>query len=972
VTGERVAAGGDIDRNRPLRFRFDGRQYGGFAGDSLASALLANGVGVVGRSFKLHRPRGLLAAGVEEPNAIVTVGRGPGAGVNLRATEVELFDGLDARAVNCWPSARFDVAAINGLASRFLAAGFYYKTFMWPHWRLFEPAIRRAAGLGRPTREPDPVRHDELNAHCEVLVVGAGVAGLAAARAAARTGVRIILAEQSPRVGGALRWRDARIEGTPGKAWADQVAEDLANMPDVRVLTRTTAVGYFDHNTLALVQRPSPGESQSGLRLWRVRAAQVVLATGALERPLVFPGNDRPGVMLASAVRRYLFEFGVRAGHRLVVFTRHDDAYDLVEPWLAAGGEVAMLVDARVNGPADRIARLRDLGIEVRLGASVTCTRGTPILSAVDVQSCDGGSQRIRADVLAMSGGWNPALDLFRQSGGKAIWDPRIEAFRPLMSVQAERSCGAAAGTLDLSTAVADGEAAGSEAASGAPQRSPCAPAVDSERRPAWQVDAPGKAFVDFQNDVTAADIALATRENFVSVEHLKRYTTLGMAVDQGKTSGVNGLAILGELTGREIAQVGTTSARFPYTPVDLGAFAGLARGELFRPRRHMPAHGWHVARGAVFEEYGGWTRPSSYPREGETTLAAEQREALAVRQAAGLFDGSPLGKIEVVGPDAPRFLDLIYANVMSNLKVGRARYGLMLNDHGVILDDGVTARLAEDRFLVGTTGAGASRIAEWLEEWLQCEWPQLRVLTAPVTTAWGVATLSGPKARQILRAVGSDIDLAAESFPHMAFREGRVADIPARVFRVSYTGDLSFEINVPADRTEELWNRLMAVGAPSGLEPVGLDAWMLLRTEKGYLHLGGDTDGTTNALDVGWGHILKRKTDFIGRRSLIRREDQRGDRFQFVGLEPDDLTRPLPVGAHLRTPGEVMNGPTEGYVTSSGFSPHLARAVSLGMVRGGRSRLGERVQVVTEQGLRYAKIASPGVFDPSGARLNA
>jgi sarcosine oxidase subunit alpha len=707
------------------------------------------------------------------------------------------------------------------------------------------------------------------------------------------------------------------------------------------------------------------------MRLWRVRAAQVVLATGALERPLVFPDNDRPGVMLASAIRRYLGEFAVRAGARLVVFTRDDDAYELMAPWLAAGGQVAMVVDARTAVPMDRIAALRNLGVQLRSGASVTRTRGTPTLSAVEVRSQDGRSETVKADVLAMSGGWNPTLDLFRHSGGRAVWDARLEAFRPDISAQAERSCGAAAGIFDLAAAAADGEAAGREAASGATRRPRPVVSTDEGSGPSWRVDAPGKAFVDFQNDVTTDDIALAARENFASVEHLKRYTTLGMAVDQGKTSNVNGLAILGELTGRRISQVGATSNRFPYTPVDLGAFAGIARGELFRPRRRMPAHAWHEANGAVFEEYGGWMRPSSYRRSGESAGDAEQREALAVRRAAGLFEGSPLGKIDVVGPDAAQFLDLIYANTMSTLKVGRARYGLMLNDHGVILDDGVTARLAEDRFLVGTTGAGADRIAEWLEEWLQCEWPHLRVLTVPVTTAWGVVTVSGPRAREILQGAGVDLDLAAGAFPHMAFREGRVANIPARVFRVSYTGDLSFEINVAADRTEALWGRLIKSGAPFGLEPVGLDAWMLLRTEKGYLHVGGDTDGTTNALDVGWGHILKRKSDFIGRRSLIRPEDQRGDRLQFVGLEPDDPARPLPVGAHLRTPGGAMNAPSEGFVTSSGFSPYLARAVSLGMVRGGRTRIGERLQVITDQGTRHTTVATPCVFDPAGTRLN-
>ena len=699
MTGRRLPHGGLIDRSQPIAFTYEGRRLWGFAGDTLASALLASGISVVGRSFKYHRPRGLLAAGVEEPNAIMEVGLGARIEPNVRATEAELAPGLSARPVNCWPTVRFDLGAVNNLASRFIPAGFYYKTFMWPDWHLFEPLIRRAAGLGRPSTEPDPDHYGCRHAHCDVLVVGSGPAGLEAALAASRDGARVMLVEQDSRLGGSLLWSRGDIDGLPGPTWTARAAAELDGAPDTVVLTRTTAVGYFDHNSITLVERVTGDRASANLprqRLWMVRAKRVVLATGALERPLVFPGNDRPGVMLAAAVLHYLHRWAVLAGERAVIFTDNDSAYETAHALLDAGGGVVALVDSRTAPPEKLVRALRARQVDVQLGAEVVGTRGGPALSQVLVRRDDGSLARMAADLLAMSGGWNPTVHLFSQSGGRLAWDPTIAAFRPDVSVQAETSVGAAKGLLS---------------------------SRDGQRwtiEPRWRVDAPGKAFVDFQNDVTTTDIELAAREAFVSVEHLKRYTTLGMAPDQGKTSNVNALAIMAELTGRSIPETGTTRFRFPYTPVSFGVLAGPSRGELFRPIRRLAAHDRHVAAGAVFEEYGGWLRPACYIAAGETTHAAEQREALAVRRAVGLFDGSPLGKIEVKGPDAAKFLDRIYANALSTLEVGRARYGLMLNELGVVIDDGVTLRLADDHFLVGTSGAGAAKIAAWLEEWLQ------------------------------------------------------------------------------------------------------------------------------------------------------------------------------------------------------------------------------------------------------------
>ncbi len=986
MSGHRLPTGGLIDRARPLSFSFDGRVYRGFAGDTLASALLANGVGVVGRSFKYHRPRGLMAAGVEEPNALVQLVDGARSEANPRATEIDLYPDLKARAVNCWPNVRHDLGSVNGLIKRFIPAGFYYKTLMWPNWRWFEPIIRRAAGLGTPSDQPDPDRYETRFAHCDVLVVGAGPSGLAAAAAASRSGARVILCDQERGLGGRLAWDDRQIDGETGTVWVRRIAQVLAARADTKVLTRTTAVGYFDHNALALLERMTdrPSDSQRDMprqRLWQVRAKRVILATGALERPVAFPGNDRPGVMLASAVREYLGRFAVCAGDQAVLFTNNSDAYATAHSLLKAGATVAAIVDSRPAPPTEITAPLQAKGVAILAGAVVVATRGRPELTGVKVRDKGGKERWIAADLLAVSGGFNPTIHLFRQSGGRLMWDKDQALFKPAASVQAEVSVGAAAGVMNLSTALTDGHEAGEWAAEQAgwpvaasepPRDADGRPAGGLAIEPLWRVQAAGDAFVDFQNDVSVADIDLAVRENFVSVEHLKRYTTLGMAPDQGKTSNVNAVGIVAELTGRSIEETGTTLYRFPFTPMAFGALAGRNRGELFRPIRRLPAHRLHEAAGAAFEEYGGVMRPAYYPRAGETPHQAEQREALAVREHAGLFDASPLGKIEVVGPDAGAFLDRIYANTMSTLKVGKARYGLMLNELGVIIDDGVTVRLAEDRFLVGTTSGGAGRIADWLEEWLQCEWPNLEVLVAPLTSAWATLTLTGPNARSVLRQAGTSIDINADAFPHMSWRAGLVAGFTARVARVSFTGEVSFEISVPTSQAPALWTRLMEAGESFQIEPIGIDAWMLLRTEKGYFHIGVDTDGTTAPEDVGWGHVLKRKADFIGRRSLTRAANLRDDRLQLVGLDPLDRIADrgfLAVGSHLRGAGSAR--PSDGYVTSSGFSSAMNRAVALAMVHGGGRRTGEIVMVLTPSGPVRVRISRPEAYDPNGERLN-
>ncbi|SEJ98697.1 sarcosine oxidase subunit alpha [Sphingobium sp. AP50] len=977
----RLDTGGLIDRSRPLSFTFGGRSYIGFEGDTLASALLANGVRVLGRSFKYHRPRGILGAGVEEPNALMQLGSGNRSTPNIRATEVELFDGLTAVAVNCWPNVNFDIGGANNLFSCFLSAGFYYKTFMWPDWHLYETIIRKAAGLGRVPKLPDPDRYETRYAHCDVLVIGSGAAGLAASRAAARSGARVILVEQDGILGGSLNWDAEPIDGKSAAQWIAESAAMFEAEPEMTVLTRTAAVGYFDHNALTLIERLAwdpnslTRDGATACRLWQVRAKQVILATGALERPIAFGGNDRPGVMLASAVREYLMRYAVAPGRRAVLFTNNDHGYRTAFQLLDAGVQVAAVVDPR-QAPADFVRALGARNVAVHPGAVICDTKGYKGLSSVQLRDSSGKTRWIDCDLLAMSGGYNPTVHLYCQAGGKLAYDENKAFFAPAWVGQAVTPVGGAAGAMDLPACLAEGHQAGLECVTGlgfdaeaSPPRA-AAGRVAQAMEPLWSVrGGRNKAFVDFQNDVSVSDIALAKQESFVSVEHLKRYTTLGMAADQGKTSNVNALAIMASLTGRSIGETGTTRYRFPFTPVPLGSFRGAATGKLFRPFRTMPGHRRHAAHDAAFEDYGGWLRPAYYPLPGETPHAAEQREALLVRNGVGLFEGSPLGKIEVKGPDAGKFLDLIYANTMSTLKAGRCRYGLMLNELGVIIDDGVTAKLADDHYLVGTTGAGADRIAAWLEEWLQCEWLDFDVIVAPISTSWGVLTISGPAARDLLQALGTDFAVDASAFPHMSFVEGHVAGIQARVFRVSYTGEISYEINVPSSQVETLWDAVMNAGKPHGIAPVGVDAWMVLRTEKGFLHIGADTDGTTSPLDVGWGHVLKKKCDFVGKRSLLRPNDQSHHRLQLVGLRAQDGTQALPVGAHIAAPAGSAG--SAGFVTSSSFSPILGRGVAMGMLAGGMRRRGETVMVMTDQGHRPAEVVALAAYDPSGERLN-
>ncbi len=1008
----RTASGGRIDRARPLSFRFDGVRYSGFAGDTLASALLASGVHLLGRSFKYHRPRGVLAAGAEEPNALVAVHRDRARYTpNLRATQLELYEGLEAESQNRWPSLALDVGAINDLLAPFIPAGFYYKTFMWPRraWKsLYEPRIRAAAGLGCAPRLADPDRYATRYAHCDVLVVGGGAAGLAAALSAASAGARVMLCDEQSEPGGALLSRDpqdaAPIDGRPASQWLAGTLAALGANPRVTLLPRTTAFGYFPHNLVSLNERltdhlPVTPSECARERHWLVRAREVVLATGAIERPLIFPGNDRPGIMLASAARTFLNRYGVRAGTRAVLVTATDDAYTAALELQRAGIFVAAVADLRAR-ESSAVSHAREAGIPVLTGATVLGTSGRRRVSAIrlaQLQPGDAISTQLQpCDLVLMSGGYTPTIHLFSQSRGTLQWDEALQAFRPGAPAERVRCVGACGGVFDLAAALADAAAAGSAAALAAsdPARRAVCPgdlaevsaAVRTQRPPPGAAAIPvspvlprpsgarGRAFVDWQNDVTTGDLALATREGFHSIEHVKRYTTTGMATDQGKTSNLNALGIVSRTLGKPIPQVGLTTFRLPYTPVSFGSFAGCARGELFDPVRTTPMHGWARAQGAVFEDVGMWKRARYFPRGREAMHAAVARECRAVRDACGMFDASTLGKIEVVGADAVTFMNRLYVNTWDSLAVGRARYGVLLRDDGFVYDDGVVARLAADRFHVTTTTGGAGRVLAMMEDYLQTEWSELSVWLTSTTEQWAVIAVQGPNSRRVLAGL-IDIDIGAAVLPHMGVASGHICGVPMRLFRVSFTGELGFEINVPADFGAAVWEAVWSAGAAHGLTAYGTETMHVLRAEKGYIIVGQDTDGTVTPEDAGLAWAIGRnKPDFVGKRSLQRPAMQSPDRRQLVGLLTADPQQVLEEGAQVlsdpRAPSPVR---PLGHVTSAYHSSTLGRSIALALIAGGRARMGETLYVPLEEGERVPVQIAPAVFyDPKGARLHA
>ena len=992
MSGYRLARGGRIDRERPLQFTFNGRSLSGYAGDTLASALIANGVDVVARSFKYRRPRGVVGAGAEEPNAILQLGEGARTLPVQRATQTELVYGLSARMVNSWPHADFDLSGVLGWASGLLPAGFYYKTFKWPasYWKHYEHVIRAGAGLGHAPTDADADRYDKRNAHCDVLVVGAGPAGLAAALAAGRSGARVMLVDEQNEFGGSLLATAERIDDRPATEWIDRVRAELAAISEVTLLPRATVFGYYDHNFLTVLERltdhlPATHARGPRQRLWRVRAKQVVIATGAIERPLVFGNNDRPGVMLASAVSTYVHRYGVAPGRRAVVFANNDNGYRTALDLHRAGVAVAGVIDSRHDAAGDWHEAARAADLPVFTGHVVPDVKGRRRVKAVktaklaaDGKQVTGESVSLDCDLLAVSGGWSPVVHLQSQSGARPYFDESRACFVPSEPVQAERSAGAARGTWGTGGCLLEGNDAGAAAAAACGFESPGGDALTTNTRgetpmqPLWLV--PGfkavsrgpKQFVDYQNDTTAADLHLAVRENYASIEHVKRYTALGFGTDQGKLGNINGMAIVAEQLGKSLGEVGTTTFRPAYTPVTFGAIAGRDVGQLLDATRYTPMHAWHVAHGAVFENVGQWKRARYYPRPDETMQQAVDRECLATHNAVGVLDYSTLGKIDIQGPDAAELLDRVYTNNWQKLSIGRCRYGLMLGEDGMVMDDGVTSRLGDQRYLMTTTSGGAARVMAWLERWLQTEWPDLQVYLTSVTDHWSTVSIAGPFSRDLVGEICDDIDLSAEAFPFMSIREGAAAGVSARVARVSFTGELSFEISVPADHGQHLWKAVMDAGATYGATPYGTETMHVLRAEKGFIIVGQDTDGSVTPDDLGMAGLLSTKKDFIGRRSLARSYLQREDRRQLVGLRTDDPDAVLPEGAQLtQTRDTTPPVPMLGWVSSSYYSARVGRSIALALVDGGRDRIGEqRVAPLADGRVLAVEVCTPVFFD--------
>ena len=988
---------GYINRDKKISFKFNGKKYFGYEGDTLASALLANGIHLVGRSYKYHRPRGFIGAGVDEPNAKVQLYNGDETEPNAVATEVELVEGLVAKSQNCWPSVSFDVGAINNLFNKFLPAGFYYKTFMWPKnfwYKIYEPIIRKAAGLGVASLKPDPDRYEHKYEYCDVLVAGSGPSGLASALAAAKNGARVILAEDKPRFGGSLLSDEVTIGNKKGKDWADETIIKLKSMSNVIVKNRSQVFGYYDHNMMVMFERTkdhiqNPNQFMPRQRLWYIRAKEVIVSTGSIERPLVFGNNDRPGIMLASAAKEYIKVYGVLVGKKPIIFTNNDSAYDVAIEFKKNGID-PLVVDTRINSESSVVKEAKNLNINIKFSHGVVNSKGYLRVNSATIGklSSDKSSyehfENVPCDCICVSGNWTPSAHLSSQSGNKLKFDEKISAFIPNQSCQNESSIGSANGSFTLKQSLEDGFNKGYELSNNITRKNSKSPTPTSNERnygqhdKFWCMPLPKnkhyKRFVDFQNDVAVSDIELAVREGFRSIEHVKRYTTLGMATDQGKTSNLNGLQLVSNIEDKIIPEVGHTTFRPPYTPVTIGTIVGREVGKHYRPTRKSPMHAWHEKNNAVFVDAGLWLRPRYYKQDNETLEEAAKREATNVRNNVGICDVTSLGKIDIKGPDSSEFLNRIYTNAWMKLPIGKARYGVMLREDGIVFDDGTTTRISENHFHMTTTTAQAVNVLAHLEYYLQVVWPELDVNVLSTTEQWAGAALAGPNSRDLLSKLFPDTDVSNEAFPFMGFKEKDLFGVPARIFRISFSGELAYEINVESGYGVFMWQKIMELGKRMNIEPYGTEALSTLRIEMGHV-AGSEIDGRTISSDLSLEGMLSKKKDFIGKRSLNREAFLNPNREKIVGVVPLDKKTMIPEGSHLVSDSNAsLPNPKLGHISASCWSVEYNNPFSLAILKEGKKRIGEKLYALSPLKKKNipVEIVSSHYVDSKGERVRS
>ena len=996
----RVKSSQYIDETTRVSFKFNGTTYYGFKGDTLASALLANNVHLVGRSFKYHRPRGIMTSGSEEPNAIVQINPNTNrTEPNVRATEVEIYEGMEASSQNCWPSVNFDIGGINNFLSPLLPAGFYYKTFMWPasFWEKYEYFIRHSAGLGKSPTLKDPDIYDHRNIHCDVLVVGAGISGILAAKNAAKNNYKTLLLDEKNELGGSTIYENNesnKIDNKISSEWLKKEIEELKNIKNLEIKTRTSVAAYHQYNYLLarenLTDHLEKKDKTNKIRqrLLKIRAKKVILATGALERPMVFNNNDRPGIMLSSAIKKYSDFYGVACGSKIVFFTNNDSAYESALSLNDKGIKVEAIVDIRKQSETNLEKRVIDAGIKIYWEHTVVDTSGYKRLNNVSIMklsndgtSVTGNKISISCDCLGVAGGWTPAVHLYTQSGNKLTFDEDKKIFIPNKNNSNQMSVGSCCGDFKLDEILKNlNEKLKDFLEINKTDFENITVNNDQEisKRNIWllptdKVLGKTKPFVDYQNDATAKDIKLALREGFRSIEHVKRYTTTGMGTDQGKLGNMHALGIIADTAGVKMGELGTTTFRPPYTPLTFGTIVGRNVGKFFDIFRRTPMNDWHVEQKAEFENVGQWKRAWYYPINGETMHQAVQRESKAARESSGILDASTLGKIDIQGSDASEFLNRVYTNAWSKLGIGKCRYGLMLNEDGMVYDDGVTTRLGENHYLMTTTTGGAANVLGKLEDYLQTEWPELDVYLTSVTDQFATASLCGPNSKKILKKIIPDLDLSDENFPHMSFKEAKIGSIVCRIMRISFTGEQSFEINVQASYGKALWEKCIEAGKEFNITPYGTETMHLLRAEKGFIIVGQDTDGTMTPIDLQMDWIVsKKKYDFIGKRSLYRSDTMREDRKQLVGLLTDDPEVVLEEGAQIVS--ELDKKPVEmlGHVTSSYFSPNLNKSIALAVVRGGKDMMGKKLFIPMEDKTINVTVSNPVFFDQTNERLNA